>query len=85
MTLLRCRFGGSAPDVLSRPSGRAAGRQVMNSASFKPCSTAGCTMRSCSTRGRSAGSQRGRDHAQGGERPYCFHDLHVHAVAEEED
>jgi hypothetical protein len=25
------------------------------------------------------------DHAQDGERPHCFHDLHVHAVAEEED
>lgn len=41
MTLLRWRFGRSAPDVLSRPSGPAAGRQVMNSASFKPGSTAG--------------------------------------------
>lgn len=80
MTLLRCRFGRSAPDVLSPPSGPAAERQVMNSASFKPCSTAGCTMRSWST-----GSQRGRDHAQDGEWPHCLHDLHVHAVAEEED
>ena len=85
MTLLLWPFGGSAPDVLSRSSGPAAGGRVMNSASFKPCSTAGCTMRSCRTRGRSTGSQRGRDHGQGGERPYCFHDLHVHAVAEEED
>jgi hypothetical protein len=85
MTLLRWRFGRSAPDVPSRSTGPAGGRQVMTSASFKPCSTAGCTMRSCSTRGRGTGSQRGRDHAQGGERPHCLHDLHVHAVAEEED
>ena len=32
MNLLRWRFGRSAPDVLSRSSGPAAGRQVMNSA-----------------------------------------------------
>ena len=84
MTLLRWRFGRSVPDVLSRSSGPAAGRQVMNSASFKPCSMAGSTMRSCRRRGRSTGSQRGRDHARGGERPHCFHNLHVHAVAEAE-
>ena len=40
MTLLRWRFGRSAPDVLSRSSGPPAGRHVMNSASFEPGSTA---------------------------------------------
>jgi len=60
MTLLRWRFGRSAPDVLSRSSGPPAGRHVMNSASLEPGSTAG---RSCRTRGSSTGSQRGRDHA----------------------
>ena len=84
MTLLQWRFGRSAPDVLNRSSGPAAGRQVMNSASFKPCSMAGSTVRSCRTRGRSAGSRRGRDHARGGERPHCFHDLPVRAVAKAE-
>lgn len=85
MTLLRWRFGRSAPDVSSRSSGSAAGRHVMTSASCKPCSTAGCTMRSCSTRQGAQAASAGGDHAQGGERPHCFHDLHVHAVAEEED
>ena len=41
MTLLRWRFGRSAPDVLSRSSGPPAGRHVMNSASFEPGSTVG--------------------------------------------
>ena len=35
MTLLRWRFGRSAPDVLSRSSGPPAGRHVMSTASFE--------------------------------------------------
>ena len=54
MTLLQWRFGRSAPDMLSRPSSPTAGRQVMNSASFKPCSMAGSTMRPAV---RAAGAQ----------------------------